>query len=83
MGKACSTQPGNALRCLRILAEKPATQLVDRPLKNLLPLIDDGYAEISGRWDEVVNGKTWHCERVSITEAGLAFLARLSGETLK
>lgn len=66
-----------SLRALRLLAAKPAVQLVDRPLSTLAPLIADGYAEIVGRWDEVANGKTWHCERVAITDAGRTFLATL------
>lgn len=66
------------LRALRLLAEEPAVELIDRPLKALRPLIADRYAEISGRWDEIVRGKTWRCQRVSITQAGRDFL-----ETLK
>lgn len=69
-----------SLRALRLLETEPATQLVDKPLRVLTPLIADGYAEISHRWDEVANGKLWRCEKVSITEAGRAFLKRIEAQ---
>lgn len=69
--------PKKLLRALRLLAAKPAIQLADRPLETLKPVIADGYAEVTHQWDERANGKLWHCEEVSITDAGRAFLASL------
>lgn len=66
-----------ALRALRLLAQSPATQLVDKPLDTLKPLIADGFAAVTHRWDERHSGKLWRCEKVSITDSGREFLAEL------
>jgi hypothetical protein len=65
------------LRALRLLAQNPATQLVDRPLDTLRPLIVDGYASVTRQWQETASGKLWHCEEVAITDAGRQLLKSL------
>jgi hypothetical protein len=69
---------------LQLLANAPATQSADHPLKSLQPLTARGLAVVSHRWDEVCNGRTWRLEKITITDDGRAELARLrSAETLK
>lgn len=65
------------LRTYRLLAAEPASELRDRPLDSLLPLKAAGHAEVTHAWNEIANGKTWLCQKVSITEAGRTYLARL------
>jgi hypothetical protein len=63
-------------RALRLLAEKPATQVREQPLTTCLPLIARGHAEIVRRWTQETNGKLWHCEEIAITEAGREHLRK-------
>lgn len=65
------------LRIYRLLAAEPASELRNKPLDSLLPLKEAGHAEVSHAWNEIHNGKTWLCQKVSITEAGRAEFARL------
>lgn len=67
-------------RALRLLAEKPATQVREQPLTTCLPLIDRGHAKIVRRWVENTNGRLWHCEEIAITDAGREHLRNLDSK---
>lgn len=61
-------------RTLRLLAERPYTQLTDRPVASLAALVNAGRAVVVRRWEEHASGLVWHCEEVQITQAGRYFL---------
>jgi hypothetical protein len=63
-------------RSLRLLADKPAHQLVDKPLDTITPLIERGHARVSRRFNEFANGKLWRCEEIVITDAGREALTK-------
>lgn len=63
-------------RSLRLLADKPAHQLVDKPLETLIPLIERGHARVDRQYSEVANGKLWHCQIIMITDAGREALTK-------
>lgn len=62
------------LRTLRLLEATPAVQVSTARLKSLQPLIENGWAEVTDRWETHHNGRLWSCEKVSITDKGRAVL---------
>ena len=66
-------------RALRLLARRPATEAIGYEIHSLRALKARGWAEVTHRWNDVVNGRTWECQRVSITASGRDELARRLG----
>lgn len=58
------------LRALRLMCEKSAHELRDKPLTALLPLKKAGWVRVAEVYDQHHNGKLWHCQVVKITDSG-------------